>query len=284
MMIDQLAAFINMRERVRIGHDAGNPQPWTEDEILQKYRFCNVRREDDHVTQWLKEHWRDPYAKHVNLTLAMVLARLINWPPMLLAIKFPAWWDSDYKAETLKKFAKWKRMGWKSWSSAYVVTTCGKKMDKAKYVLDHVCADVVANDIHPEKGDTLESFWTRLRQVDGLGAGFLAAQVVADLKNTKGNPLYAADDWYTWATPGPGSRRGVNRFYGWSTGNKLKDVVWLERLKKIKRVTKPLLPKHLRVRMCMQDWQNCMCEFDKYERVRHGEGRPKQNYRPTTEY
>jgi hypothetical protein len=27
-----------------------------------------------------------------------------------------------------------------------------------------------------------------------------------------------------------------------------------------------------------QDLQNCLCEFDKYERVRLGEGRPKAKY------
>jgi hypothetical protein len=27
-----------------------------------------------------------------------------------------------------------------------------------------------------------------------------------------------------------------------------------------------------------QDLQNCLCEFDKYERVRLGEGRPRSNY------
>jgi len=29
----------------------------------------------------------------------------------------------------------------------------------------------------------------------------------------------------------------------------------------------------------MQDLQNCLCEFDKYERVRLGEGRPRNGYR-----
>ena len=29
-----------------------------------------------------------------------------------------------------------------------------------------------------------------------------------------------------------------------------------------------------------QDIQNCLCEWDKYERARLGEGRPKQLFRP----
>lgn len=280
MRANELALFIQARERLRIMKEDGCPQPWTSDKILQKYRFCNVRREDDRVTKWLKKHWRDPHRKHVNLTTAMVLARMINWPPTLKAIGFPLWWDNAYRGKVLGIMHGKAQLGEKVWSSAYVVTTCGKKMDKATYVLDNVCHEVAMHDIRPEKGDTLQSFWNRLRMVDGLGAGFLAAQVVADMKNTKGNPLWEAADWYTWAVPGPGSRRGLNRVYGSPTDTRLSADAWAMKLKQIKRATVEKLPKRLRQTMCMQDWQNCLCEFDKYERVRNGEGRPRQNYKP----
>jgi hypothetical protein len=29
-----------------------------------------------------------------------------------------------------------------------------------------------------------------------------------------------------------------------------------------------------------QDLQNCLCEFDKFERARLGEGKPKRKFRP----
>lgn len=44
--------FINQRESVRIKKDAGLPAPWT-DEILQKYKFTNVRRRDDRHTKYV---------------------------------------------------------------------------------------------------------------------------------------------------------------------------------------------------------------------------------------
>ena len=31
-------------------------------------------------------------------------------------------------------------------------------------------------------------------------------------------------------------------------------------------------------RMERMDWQNCLCEVDKYLRAKNGEGRPKQRY------
>jgi hypothetical protein len=36
--------------------------------------------------------------------------------------------------------------------------------------------------------------------------------------------------------------------------------------------------------MCMQDWQNVMCEFDKYMRVKLGQGRPRAGYNPSPDF
>jgi hypothetical protein len=33
-------------------------------------------------------------------------------------------------------------------------------------------------------------------------------------------------------------------------------------------------------RLCGQDLQNCLCEMDKFERVRLGEGKPKRRFVP----
>ena len=36
-------------------------------------------------------------------------------------------------------------------------------------------------------------------------------------------------------------------------------------------------------RLCAQDLQNCLCEFDKHERTRLGEGKPKRRFVPSAE-
>ena len=58
--------FRTARERYNIylSRVANDPPPWTEDPIFQKYKFCNVFREHDRVTIWLRENWREPYADH----------------------------------------------------------------------------------------------------------------------------------------------------------------------------------------------------------------------------
>jgi hypothetical protein len=268
------------REHIREQKEKGKPPPWTDDWVLRTYRFCNVRREEDKVTKWLKKHWRDPYWDHLNLVPAMVLARMLNWPPTLEKIGFPEEWNVKRIVKAIHSAGG---PSDKVWGSAYVVTTCGKPMDKALYVVGTVCDAVVRGRVRPNSLDTLAGFWTRLRQVDGLGAGFIAAQVVADLKHTPRNPLMLADDWWTWAAKGPGSQRGLNRYYGRPIKHTIPEDQFLPQLQSMADAVYPMVYDTVKD-LCMQDWQNVMCEYDKYERAISEEGKPKRLYAPESAY
>lgn len=276
---NEVVEFMVERELVRTRKEAGAPAPWSEDWILNTYRFCNVRREDDKVTRWLKKNWRDPYAGHPNMTAAMLLARMVNWPPTLACIEFPEKWDTEAIIQTIQRVAA---TGRKTWSGAYIVSTCGQQMDKARYVVETVAAVGLAPAYHPRPGDTLESFWTRLCRIPGLGAGFLAAQVVADMKYCDPH-LMKAEDWGTWAASGPGSRRGLNRYFRAHVESKWDEKQWLEHLHRMMDEVIPNLPTQLRD-VHAQDFQNVMCEFDKYRRVVENQGRPRSKYKPDDSY
>lgn len=276
----EVAEFVTKREQVRLAKEAGKPAPWTDDWILNTYRFCNVRREDDKVTRWLKKHWRDPYAGHENMVAAMVLARMINWPPTLAEIGFPEKWDDSQIINAIHARAD---RGEKTWTGAYVVTTCGAAMDKAEYVVQTVCGQALGPHYQPRRGDTLAAFWTRLCGIPGLGAGFLAAQVVADLKYCDPH-LLGAPDWKTWAASGPGSKRGLNRYYGYAPDDRwASEGVWHDALLRMMNEVTSLLPADT-VYIHAQDWQNVMCEFDKYRRVVEEQGRPRSKYKPDDSY
>jgi hypothetical protein len=45
--------FASERQRAFMRRVAGDPQPWTEDPILQTYKFCNVYRAADRVSQYM---------------------------------------------------------------------------------------------------------------------------------------------------------------------------------------------------------------------------------------
>lgn len=264
-----LLFWMQERERIRLLKEDGVPPPWTKDPILATYRFCNVHREDDKVTRWLKANWRDPYAKHMNLTGAMVLARMLNRIETLEAIGFP-----NNFSHCFANLRDYRNTGAKIFSAAYLITTCGVKMDKLDYV-ERVVTQ--AAKTIPCIGDSLETYHHRLMMVNGLGT-FLAAQVIADLKNIKGNPLAAAKDKKTWAAMGPGSRRGLMALLE-EEGGRYRERDALEQMsrfhdKAMNSVEISLFPQDLD----MQDFQNCLCEFDKYLRTLEGRGKPKQLY------
>lgn len=236
--------------------ESGGKFPHHPDPRMAKNRYTNVRREDDKVTKWLAENWRGP-GKVV--TKMMCLARMVNYIPSLesmglvRAMGYMDEWRPEYLYEIL-----WDRIssGEKTWSSAYMITTCGKRMDKARYVVDHVCSHV------PEVVDcaTLQEAYDKLTVVDGLGS-FLAAQIIADLKNTHSLPISHAPDWSTWSAPGPGSLRGLWYFFEY----KVTPRTYHRHIQEAWNAVKLQLPAELQD-LHMQDFQNCLCEFSKFMR------------------
>ena len=58
--------YINERHQIYLRRENGLHPPWTEDKILKTYSFCNVFRELDTVTEWIRKNWREPYFDHPN--------------------------------------------------------------------------------------------------------------------------------------------------------------------------------------------------------------------------
>ncbi len=275
---EDLAYWINEREFMRQRKEEFGEQaspPFSKDPNMANVRYCNVHREDDKVTRWIAKNWRNPNWNDPNLTLAMVAARLINLPNTLNEIGYPYAPFEDW-AEKSKVAMRGLMLGerQKVWTSAYTISTCGRRMAKEDYVFDHVLAQVASSDWPIRSTETLASFFQRLTQVDGLGS-FLAAQVIADLKNTPGHPLAISDDWWTWSAPGPGSLRGLEAYFQRPSiiSRYQKDIELCY------NETMPLVGDHVG-RIHMQDFQNCLCEFSKYIRVKDGDGRVRNKYPP----
>jgi hypothetical protein len=261
--------WVTERERIRFLKDELRfPRPWSQDPIFQTVYFCNVQREKDRVTRWLRTHWLkdDP-----NYNFAMVMARLINKPETLEIIGFPyAHNEMDIERELTVAHEICKRQGRPFWGNAYVVTTHGQRMGKLQYAIglligaqQHLAATTLPG--------TLAGAHAALKTLEGF-SDFMAAQVVADLKNTPFHPLAKAEDWWTFAAPGPGSLRGLAWYFGKKPYSPRK---FMEGLNSIRSETPEW---HMIHRICNQDLQNCLCEFDKYMRVSTGTGRSKRKY------
>lgn len=150
-------------------------------------------------------------------------------------------------------------------------------------------------------GVTLEGMWKWLRQFPSMG-DFMAYEVVTDLRHTP--LLNKAPDIMTWANPGPGAARGAGRVF------KADHKAYTKQQKSVLNgLMHNLLvasrdPKHWPQPLAggrgatsysalagdhnfkdawpaweMREVEHTLCEFDKYERVRLGEGRPRQVFR-----
>jgi hypothetical protein len=87
-------------------------------------------------------------------------------------------------------------------------------------------------------------------------------------------------DKFTWANPGPGARRGINRiFFGGPQGARLKKEQYIEKMVQLLNLASMYLDIHMN-KCELRDIEHSLCEFDKYERVRLGEGRPRSKYQP----
>ena len=269
---ERLLYWVRERESLRLKKESGASRPWTDDDILSTYRFCNVRRADDRVSRWLLDHWYTPHHGHPNALLACALARWVNLPDSLGAVGFPERWDPARVAGTLKRVHS---ESGQVFNSAYVIAAGGKGSDKIDTVVDEYLAPLVKN---PPRIDTssMERTWEALREYRGYGS-FMAGQVVADLRwATPG----AWQDKDSWAPVGPGSARGMNRLHGRDVGARLSQERFLEELRGLMDLCRKELPSEITGRLEAADYQSVCCEWDKHERALWGGGRPKARYTP----
>ncbi len=270
--LERFTYWITERESIRLKKEAGEPKPWTDDHILQSFRFCNVVRMDDKVSQWLLKNWYEPYFDHPNIIPAVVLARHFNKPSSLEAIGFPVVWQPKRIKETLRKM----KLSGPVFNGAYVVTGGGivEYEDKIELVIDHTVQPLVDTPIVVDRC-SMENTWKALREYKGMGS-FMAGQIVADMRWALSGTW---DDALVWAPCGPGSIRGMNRVHGRELNKRTPQVEFTKELHELILKGMELLPESITNRMEAIDWQNCLCEFDKMCRTLDGEGKPKQLYK-----
>lgn len=275
--------WMQERERIRVLKESGAAPPYTEDAILGTYRFCNVRREDDRGTVWIRENIREPFANEPYLWWMLCVARQINWPDTLAELmKYPETWPTC-SAFTLVRMANLlnerKARGDKVYTGAYMISAPQKKgADKQWYIIGEVCGALW--NIRDEITDYLESGTAELQgmhkiitRFNGWGP-FMAYQAVVDMRFT--SLLDKASDIATWAAAGPGTIRGLNRIHGRPVDYALKQDQALREMRKIYAVAEA----ETGVALDFSDVPNVLCETDKFLRVLNGEGKPRALYVP----
>jgi hypothetical protein len=286
-MIEQnyevLVHYLNERELIRIKRERGDPGPWTTDPILSRYKFTNIMRSEDRTTRWLVKHWYDPNRDQPKtiLTLNCALARYFGSIDFLEVIGFQKNWDPDYLIKTATDRLANRQ---KVFTGAYIITNAGSTDPKQNVVVSQFLTplrfqldSIVAI---AENTNRWQPVAEKLQQQAGIGA-FMSKEIALDMMLTP--VLENATDKLTYSPVGPGAIRGLNRLYGRPLQASASQPVALSEMKRLlgrlanDRVFADYMPE-IGVGYGVTDLQFSLCEFDKYLRVKNGEGRPRSGY------
>lgn len=306
--------FAFARERHAIWHrrQEGQERPWTQDPVLHKFRFTNVYRELDATTVWFRECVRDPMRDRPEVLLATVLFRWFNRITTGEAI-FTRPDPDGMPATAWENFVLDSERGFCSLSilqhaivhycgdgpfvtGAYIIKTpdgytkldgvlwCVEQfMLQEKLLADKKSEGVVgwrdAAEWMEDGRVSLEQAWNWLRKFPFLG-DFMAYEIVTDLRHTA--LLDRAPDIMTWANPGPGAMRGLNRLHLRHLNHTQPKHVFVAEMRALleeAQTSSQWIANPLGLPTEMRDIEHTLCEFDKYERARLGEGRPRGVYK-----
>lgn len=273
----QLLEFMEERHNIWENRNLGLEWPWTQDEILQTYKFTNVYRELDKTTAWFRENIRDEMARNPDVVFATVVYRWFNLievgeviRPYITGGLFG--WDK-------KKIHELLTMHWRKnpiVNGAYIIRSPEgySKLDGILELIDQFIELYPGILLDLGCCTSLQKAHQVFLRIPLIGQ-FMAYEIVSDLRWT--SLLWSADDILTWANPGPGARRGLARHYGtWpklATDNKRCVAQMQEILKEAKEIWPTRWPD-----LEMREIEHSLCEYDKYRRVIQGEGKPKAKF------
>lgn len=285
---DLFFSFLVRRESARNLKLAGI-FPHTKDPILAAYSFCNINREHDAVTRFIKEHIRDnptinswgPNAMALNITIG----RIFNNPGTLSEIG-PVSGADDIRTRVLPIIVKRQARKQTIFRGAYMMPSHGSpaqlKTPPAEYYLN---AAVELSRLNFRKAETLAQAAELVQSVHGFGP-FLTNQIVTDLRYTRWWEL--APDWQEFVLGGPGTSRGLCRFFDVPLSINRAQKWIHERLVAVREMAPGMLSRFTGPTavelfrgyfLDPNNLSNSFCEFDKYVRVRDG-GTLKRYYRP----
>lgn len=255
MKVDHVAHWINERWFLLKAKERGETYV-SPDYRMNEIRYCNVRREDDRVTKALRSSWMKPEDNGNGLPFIAYLARRLNTEKAFLTLPRPKNASFEHLFDLMdgKQGIHMKAGIY----TVYPIAGKGHAYSDAFYTSENFKL-YGGEDLRTE---TLDESFKKLSRFKQAGP-FFTAQMIADLKRTKF--LSGASDWWDWAAMGPGSKRGLNRIYGDDLESNSGNKEFLDRLKKVRDTVEPMLDSSV-PRLCLQDWQNIMCETDKYLR------------------
>ena len=289
-VFDTYWRFAAARQEIFAKRVVGQKPPWTDDEILSGYRFTNVYRASDRVSQYLIREVAYRGSQEPKETLfRVILFKLFNkietWQYLKEALGEISWSNFDIDLyKTLLDNAK--DNGISIYSAAYIMPS--PRLGAARKHTNHLrLVEKMMHDDLPQKiveAGTLEQIYNLLVAYPSIGR-FLAFQFTIDINYTNLVNFSETD----FVVAGPGAKDGIRKCFSDIGDYSEEDV--------IRAVTDEAYRQFDRLEISFSglwgrplqliDCQNLFCEVDKYSRVAHpdvcglsGRTRIKQKYVP----
>lgn len=285
--------FAAERQEIFFARAAGQPPPWTEDEILAAFKFTNAYRAADRVSQYLIR--RVIYRADLPVTAEEVFFRTIlfklfnkieTWELLEREVGPVTWAEYDFKkydSVLTKAMAKGQRI----YSAAYIMPSA-KKFGYASKHSNHLVllAKMMADSLPDKIADSqrMQQAFDLLVEYPSLG-DFLAYQFATDV-NYSGITAFSETEF---VVPGPGARDGIKKCFTDTGGLTPTEVIGFmadrqdAEFRRLELTFRSLWGRPLQLIDC----QNLFCEVGKYARQSHPEvkgisdrTRIKQKFRP----
>ena len=270
--------FAKTRHQIYLDRERGEEWPWTQNPILFTYSFTNVYRELDKTTVWFRENIRDKIRDQNKVLFATAVFRWFNTISVGdtlkdLLLEGPDVWVRDEVYEKLKYISP-------ITTGAYIIRS-PVGMDKLTGVLhaiDHFHKMYMMYEngmVFAKEQQSMEMGYNIILPVPLIGP-FMSYEIICDLRYT--HYFENALDQSTWGNAGPGAQRGLARVNGsWPSVDK-NETKCLAGMRELLEEIQMQWPEDW-PRLEMREIEHTLCEYDKYQRVRNGEGAPRQKYR-----
>jgi len=291
--LDLFWRFINERQLVWYRRVVeGASFPWSDDEILNKYRFTNVYRELDPGTQYAIQEILEVNAPKPDKIFNIMMYRLIGRQETHSNLDFQ--YLDSFDPGSFERSLKHRRdvENKPVFTGAYLVSGynhmgSSDKVENITAIFDRLSSDEDVFDQLLSAPDMKHAYEV-IKSKSGFG-NFLAYQVLVDLLYpldcyNGGSILPFSHD--EWSSPGPGAKKGLNELVNGFDGYSKLDVMrWLRENQAQEFDRLDIDFPYLKTKnggqldLSLANIQNCLCEFYKYHKILNANGRARRCFR-----
>lgn len=288
-VFDTFWVFAAERQEVFFRRLAGEKAPWTQDRVLQEYKFTNVYRASDRVSQYLIRKVIASGSQSADeiffrILLFKIFNKIETWELLVTKLDAISWASFSFQRyDTVLSEALCQ--GTTIYSAAYIMPSGGCTDRKHRFhlsLLQRMMHQRVPSKI--QKSATMKQAFELLREYPSIG-DFLAYQFLIDLNYSELLSFNEMD----FVKAGPGAKDGMKKCFFNCDPARSEDIMrWMvdtqeAQFERVGACFRNLWGRRLHLIDC----QNLFCEVGKYARQVHpefsglsGRVRIKQRFEP----